>query len=122
MDLIRFHEPGGGVHVRGPGRTASAVEGLVDAPPRLLHGAGRVDRVLHVLDALVDALPRALCGPLGLTTGEGRGRPEQQCGERYYPVRYVIAHPKTSSIMTRFRVVPAPPAGYCRPPTRVEPA
>lgn len=77
---------------------------LVDAPPRLLHWAGRIDRVLRLLDAFIDILARTLGRPLGFTAGEDRDRPEQQYGETRAPVYSFLAHVRTFQKMPRFKV------------------
>jgi hypothetical protein len=57
---------------------ASRIDGLVDGPSCLLTGAGWIDGVLGVLDALIDIFPRFLGGAFGLATGEEHNRTDEE--------------------------------------------
>src|SRR5262249_55446449 len=65
-----------------PCETAGSLSrGLVDFATQLLTGAGRIDRVLGFLDALVNFLASLLGRPFGLAPGQGCDHSEQECDE-----------------------------------------
>src|SRR5689334_5372011 len=53
-------------------------QSLVYLPSGLLDRAGGTDRILHILDALVDILARTLRRALRLTSGAEDHRPDQE--------------------------------------------
>src|SRR5579864_229040 len=79
---------------RPNGPSDSGVNGLVEVPSHLLRWARRVDRILRVLDALVDVLACPFGRSLRLTPCEGRQRRQQQCGEGRDAILPFLAHRK----------------------------
>ena len=92
-----------------PGEAPQRIEGLVDAPPRLLHGAGRVDRVLRVLDALVDASPPARRAPWSRNAAKAATTPSSSAARACARFGRPCLIRQNASRMTGSRVVPRLP-------------